>query len=275
VKPTSTIKAYFLPIATGLIGGLVIGAGWVLAGALTSDRLRRRDEVALALAAPVRFSVGRLHRPWWWLLGRRARQRDVAALVDGLSLMIDADARQSRLAVATVDDTLDAAVVLMRLARRCADRGLNVCAVDLSPDGQLEPLGAEARGPEPRADRGHVDLVRRRGVTRLAPGQAGGWSEKVSRPEAAGKRAQVVLTLVRVDAGTTLDSLTSWSHDAVLFVATGGSSAERLRTVSEQFRASDVRLRFAVLVGADATDVSSGRETPARTDGGAGRGTAS
>ncbi len=94
-------------------------------------------------------------------------------------------------------------------------------------------------------------------------------------PEAAGKRAQVVLTLVRVDAGTTLDSLTSWSHDAVLFVATGGSSAERLRTVSEQFRASGVNLRFAVLVGADATDVSSGRETPARIDGGAGRGTAS
>ena len=275
VTPTSVIKAYFLPVVTGLIGGLALGAGWVLIGALTSDRLRRRDEVALALAAPVRFSVGRLHRPWWWLLGRRARQRDVTALVDGLSLMIDAEARQSRLALATVDDNLDAAVVLMRLARRCADRGLNVCAVDLSPDGQLEPLGAEARGPEPLADRGHVDLVRRRGVTRLAPGQAGGWSEKMSRPEAAGKRAQVVLTLVRVDAGTTLDSLTGWSHDAVLFVATGGSSAERLRTVSEQFRSSGVNLRFAVLVDTDATDVSSGREPPARIDGGAGRGTAS
>ena len=143
------------------------------------------------------------------------------------------------------------------------------------PGGPLEPLGAEARGPEPLADRGHVDLARRGGVTRLAPGQAGGWSEKLSRPEAAGKRAQVVLTLVRVDAGTTLDSLTSWSHDAVLFVATGGSSAERLRTVSEQFRASGVTLRFAVLVDTDATDVSSGREPPARIDGGAGRGTAS
>ena len=91
VTPTSTIKAYFLPIVTGLIGGLALGAGWVLIGALTSDRLRRRDEVALALAAPVRFSVGRLHRPWWWLLGRQARQRDVAALVDGLSLMIAAE----------------------------------------------------------------------------------------------------------------------------------------------------------------------------------------
>ena len=89
------------------------------------------------------------------------------------------------------------------------------------------------------------------------------------------KRAQVVLTLVRVDAGTTLDSLTTWSHDAVLFVATGGSSAERLRTVSEQFRASDVRLRFAVLVGADATDVSWGARRPPRIDRESGRGTAS
>lgn len=276
VQPRSMMAAYILPIATGLIGGLVVGAGWVLAAALTSDRLRRRDEVALALAAPVRFSVRRLHRPAWWLLGRQARQRDLAAVVDGLSRLIEVSRGPTRLAIATVDDTKDAAVVLMRLARRCADRGLNVCAVDLSRDGQLEPLVAEARHPEALPDRGHVDLVRRGGVTRLATGQPGDWSEKLSRSQnAVGKRAQVVLTLARVDAGSTLDSLAVWSDDAVLLVATGGSSAERLRTVSEQFRASGVNLRFAVLTGADATDVSSGRETPARADGGVGRGTAS
>jgi len=46
--------------AAGLFASLAAGFGVVIVGAATSNRLRRRDEVALTLGFPVRLSVGKL-----------------------------------------------------------------------------------------------------------------------------------------------------------------------------------------------------------------------
>ena len=64
-------------VAIGLIMGLAVGLGIVIIRALVSDRLRRRDDVAYALDAPVKLSVRTLgaHRrlaPW---PGRAAKRR--------------------------------------------------------------------------------------------------------------------------------------------------------------------------------------------------------
>jgi capsular polysaccharide biosynthesis protein len=98
----SAKKAMVLDVGSGLIGGAALGVGFVLFRALTSDRLRRRQDVALALGAPVRFSVAspgpperRLKRlrerlrarvPWRGAAARRGawRGRDLEALVYGL-----------------------------------------------------------------------------------------------------------------------------------------------------------------------------------------------
>jgi capsular polysaccharide biosynthesis protein len=61
--PHSTLKAAILNVGAGVIAGSAIGMGIVLFRALTSDRLRRRQEVALALGAPVRLSVGHVGPP--------------------------------------------------------------------------------------------------------------------------------------------------------------------------------------------------------------------
>ena len=60
----SRLKGAVLYVAGGLVGGLAVGLGLVIVLALTTDRLRRRDDVADALGAPVRLSVGavRKHR---------------------------------------------------------------------------------------------------------------------------------------------------------------------------------------------------------------------
>ena len=58
--PYSHIKGPMLYFAGGLVGGLALGVGGVVLGALLSRRLRRRDDVAAALGAPVRLSVGPL-----------------------------------------------------------------------------------------------------------------------------------------------------------------------------------------------------------------------
>ena len=63
-SPHSRLKPLVLYAAIGLIVGLVLGMAIVVIRALVSDRLRRRDDVAQALGAPVKLSVGtvRLNR---------------------------------------------------------------------------------------------------------------------------------------------------------------------------------------------------------------------
>ena len=70
----SRLKPLVLDAAVGLVVGLVLGMGIVVVRALVSDRLRRRDDVAQALGAPVKLSVGavRLNR---WLPGRAGYRR--------------------------------------------------------------------------------------------------------------------------------------------------------------------------------------------------------
>ena len=61
----------------GLIGGLGLGVGIVVVGAVLTDRLRRRDEIAIAVGAPVELSIGRYRRPRFlrkWRLDRRVRR---------------------------------------------------------------------------------------------------------------------------------------------------------------------------------------------------------
>jgi len=61
------------PLVGGILG-LVLGLGLVTVRALISDRLRRRDDIARALGAPVRLSVGRVHLSRW----RPSRRRPTA-----------------------------------------------------------------------------------------------------------------------------------------------------------------------------------------------------
>ncbi|MBO0820983.1 MAG: hypothetical protein J2P26_09060, partial [Nocardiopsaceae bacterium] len=56
--PHSQLKFVLYYMVTGLFGGLVLGIVVVLIRELVSDRLRRRDDVADALGAPVKLSVG-------------------------------------------------------------------------------------------------------------------------------------------------------------------------------------------------------------------------
>ncbi|MGN6752857.1 MAG: hypothetical protein ACTHJJ_09920 [Intrasporangium sp.] len=88
---SSVKRALALAGASGLIGGGALGIGFVLFRALVSDRLRRRQDVSLALAAPVRFSVRsqgpREGASWTRLSPRRRgplRCRDLETLVLGL-----------------------------------------------------------------------------------------------------------------------------------------------------------------------------------------------
>jgi len=59
-SPPSKKRRLALYGGGGLLGGMVIGLAIVVIGAVTSERLRRRDDVSRALGAPVRLSVGKV-----------------------------------------------------------------------------------------------------------------------------------------------------------------------------------------------------------------------
>ena len=135
IPPHSRLKHLLLYAVIGLIAGLAVGLGIVVVRALISERLYRRDDVARALGAPVKLSVGtvRLRR---WLPGRRgleaARLANVRRVVGYLRSAVPTRSRDAAaLAVVPVDDPRVAALSLVALAVSCAQDGKQVVLADL------------------------------------------------------------------------------------------------------------------------------------------------
>ena len=156
--PHSRFKGPVLYAVAGLVGGLLVGLVIVVIMALVSDRLRRRDDVARALGAPVGLSVGPL-RP-----GGRLRRRGLAAARGQdfqrvVSYLQDAagtarggveaaeDADGAALAVIGVDNEPVTALAATALAVSCARDGRKVLLADLCPGRPAARLlGAKAPG---------------------------------------------------------------------------------------------------------------------------------
>jgi hypothetical protein len=173
-KPAAGRRQLVLYSGSGAILGGAVAVGTILFVNLTSDRLRRRRDVALALGVPVRVGVGaiptgRLGRleaatkariaslfrghPVRWTERRRSRNLD--ALVRGLESALPARIasperhrdpdrpRSSRrsgpttLGVAAIDRGEATAAVIRTLGLRVSTRGVPVLLVDLSASGAL------------------------------------------------------------------------------------------------------------------------------------------
>lgn len=271
--PQSGLKRAVINTMAGLIGGLAVGIGLVLFQALTSGRLRRRDEVALALAAPVRFSAGHIsgRRAWWRRTGSRSSpEHGLEVLAQGLESALSAPkGRQARLSLVAVDDAPDAVLVTARLAAHLAGAGKSVFLVDLSESGRLEAAVTKALDREQQGPRQVEPVVfRPEGPPAFALGPVGAapnLQTELSKGDpmrTTWNGADVVLTLAEVDPAVGVDHLTSWVDRVVLLVAAGRSSAERLRTAGELVRTAGLELVFAMMVDADRTDESSGRRDP-------------
>lgn len=283
VRPSAK-KAMALDVGSGLLGGAALGIGLVLFRALTSERLRRRQEVAVALGAPVRFSItspGPLDRRWGRarqrLRGRAPwRRRELDALVYGLESAIVPRGLTSELAkpdvtpapwaasvaVAAVGSNARvAAAVIAAAASHLRVFGLTVFLVDLSAAGALVRY-------VPRADAAHV--FRPTGVPGLAVGPRGAHGPVSDLPlghplREAWDAAEVVIALVEVDPGIEVENLRSWVDQVIPLVTAGRCTAELLETTAELIRAADLILPFAMMVGVDETDESLGLGDPLAT----------
>ena len=123
----------FYPLG-GLFVGLVLGLGGVIVGALVSDHLRRRDDVAHALGVPVDLSVGRIRTARWLPARLRmtaARGRDLRRIIAYLRRAVQAGAPDAALAAVCVDNARAVALPLVSLAVACAHDGQRVVVADL------------------------------------------------------------------------------------------------------------------------------------------------
>ena len=260
----SRLKPLLRDAAEGLVGGLAVGVAIVVIQALVTERLRRRDDVAQAIGAPVKLSVRAARRQPW---RRRAADGDIERVAAYLGRSVPGSSRgAAALAVVPVDDLRIAALSVVSLATSLAKQGKQVVVADLcsgAPAAQI--LGSASPGV--RAVRagaaGLVVAVPEPGVVAPAgpldhgavPAQRTTFTEAVITACAP---ADLLLTLTTLDPALGGEHLATWATDAVAVVTAGESSSTKIHAVGEMVRLSGARLNSAVLLGADAADESLG-----------------
>lgn len=277
--PTSRAKYALIYPLTGLILGLCLGMGIVAVGALTSDRLRLRKDIAGALGTNVMVSVGRV-RLSNWLLARRdlavARRAELQRIVAHLRSSVQPSTRgAATLAVVPVDDMRIAAISLVSLAISYAQQGKQVILADLCSS---TPAGSLLNTTTPGVHEVTVQGVR---LTVAIPDDSDTvpvgplhWPASTGFPAspsadretsilteqvtAAYASADLLLTLVALDPLLGSDHLATWATAAVATVTAGRSSATKIHSVGEMIRLAGTSLTSAVLIGADKPDESLG-----------------
>jgi capsular polysaccharide biosynthesis protein len=254
---------------TGLIPGLVLGMGFVVVRELVSDRLRRRDDVAHALGAPVRLSVGTVRLGG--LLGRRglaaAESDGIRRIVAHLREVVPGNSKRvATLAVVAVDWADVAALSAVSLAVSVAAEGKRVVLADLCSSAPAAALAGVkergvVRGVTVKGAQLVVAVPGRDGVAPVGPlrrGPAAAGQRPSRELMAACESADFLLTLARLDPSVGGDHLATWASDVVVMVTAGQASWTKIHAVGEMIRLAGMRLASAVLVGADKTDESLG-----------------
>jgi capsular polysaccharide biosynthesis protein len=265
--PRSRVKGPALYFVGGLFGGLVIGISGVIIAALTSRRLRRRDDVATALGAPVRLSVGPLRSPRWRLRKAAKRDVDMRRVVAYLRRVVPGSSRgPAGLAVVAIDDAPVVAHAVASLASSCAAEGKRVVVADLSSGAHLAHLlGVSDPGIHPVRQKGAdlmVVLPEAEDVAPTGPMPSGASPAVPGQADAAlltaCSSADLLLTLATLDPAFGGDHMGTWATNTVAVVTAGESTAEKIHSVGEMLRLAGTRLDSVVLIGADKSDESLG-----------------
>lgn len=275
--PRSRLRVPALYGFAGLVVGVTVGILYVMVGALMTDRLRRRDDVARALGAPVRLSVGPIRLP-----GRRpgrrglavTRTRDVQRVATQMRALVpkQTSGRAATLAVIAVGSPRLAAIPVLAVAIAHARAGFQIVLADLSAGAAAARiLGVTGPGVRIVTAEGQQfalvvpgpgDLTPE-GPLRPAPSRSRSRQDYAARPLAAAyQSADLLLTLVTLDPGVGADYLTTWATDAVAVVTSGESSATRIHAAGEMMRQAQLPVSAAFLLGADRNDLSVGQSEP-------------
>ena len=254
-------------VGAALLAGLVIGMAIVVVRALITDRLRRRDDIAEALGAPVGLSVSSL-RPRRWLPGRAAAGGHEAERLTAYlrKAMLASSQGSAALAVVAVENASSVAGPLVSLAASYARDGKRVVLADISADAAAARfLGAKASGVHTVTAQGAqlvVVVADQDDVVPVGPRHHSSRLAPLAQPDnaivSACDSAEVLLSLVTLDPAVGGEHLATWASDVVVVVTAGQSSAMRIRAVGEMVRLAGADSVSAVVIGADKDDESLG-----------------
>jgi capsular polysaccharide biosynthesis protein len=265
----SVAKNMALYALGGLLGGLAIGMVIIIIGAITTDRLRRRDDIAYAFGAPVGLSVGSLRSGRLPKMRRRAatRDREMERVVEYLRNAVPRRSRDTAtLAVVAVDDAPAAAQAVVALAISSSKQRMRILVADLSA-GTLaaRQLGVDTPGISTVTPAGVPIVVVVPSAEEIAPigplrldSTAAGHAQAGDRLAEACAHADLVLSLVTLNPAFGSNHLATWATDAVAVVTAGQSTATRIRAVGEMIKLAGTRLHSVVVVDADRSDESLG-----------------
>jgi capsular polysaccharide biosynthesis protein len=268
----SKLKYIAYDIVSAVFAGLVLGMAIVVVRALISDRLRRRDDIALALGAPVKLSVGPVRKDVlpFGAAGRAVSDRNLRRIATYLRQSAQGSSKggPSTVAVVPVDNAEMTVRAVALMAKKAATDGLRVLVADLTPGAQAaRALGAKGIGMVPvRANNCEMvvmipdpdDLVPL-GYRRVADSTV-----LESGPDKAllnaCRSADLVVTVIELDPATGGEHLATWATSAVAVVTAGRTHGQKAYAVGEMLRLSGVDVVSAVLVDADKEDDSLGTD---------------
>jgi len=266
IRVNSRTKTALTYLGGGVFGGVVLGIAIAGIGAVVSTRLRRRDDVAAALGAPVKISVTASEAGDSFSVGKRGRGRrdsDSRRLVRYIHDSVPVGSRSpASLAIVAVDNAKIVGPLVMDTAADLAQDGRRVVVADLT--GGAVVSGSEASEPGV-----HMIDVHGRRIALIVPDSGdiapvGPVSRNAhsdgARSEAAAAYAvaDVMLTVTTLDPAVGADHLRTWAGDAVAVITAGLSSEMRITAVGEMTRNAGLQLRSAALLGADPSDESLG-----------------
>ncbi|MGA3219919.1 MAG: hypothetical protein ACLPXU_00260 [Acidimicrobiales bacterium] len=265
--PHSAVKRLVVDGASGLVAGLALGIGLVAAQTIISDRIRRREEFAAALGAPVALSVGRIGRPRWMRV-RRLRRRlkrpnqSVRRLARHVRSELAAAPGCQGLAVVSIDSIEASVLAVAESARVLGAEGKRVIVVDLSPGGLL---GRVLNLKQPGTRETSIAGTKLPAVVIVPPDddQAGAATPAKLDPSSLGPTGtwpstQFMLVLADLDPAVGAHYLSDWVAEAVVVGTTGRSSASKVRANAEMLEVAGVTVASAMLVAADRNDESVG-----------------
>jgi capsular polysaccharide biosynthesis protein len=266
----SKLKNLLIYAVTGLLVGLAVGVGLVVVRTITSDRLRRRDDVSHALGSPVKLSVGpvALSR---WRPGRHGLAALGTAAIQRITWYLRAaEPRTIRgaaaLAIIPVDDDDVAALSAVSLAVSRAKEGRRVVVADLASGAPVATLlHANTPGVRSIGVNGVQLALAVPDRDDLAP--AGPVGQATADAAHSGFTAAVrnicdsadlLVTVATLDPSVGAEHIATWATSAVAVVTAGRSSWAKIHAAGEMMRLAGLPLASAVLVGADRTDESLG-----------------
>jgi hypothetical protein len=239
----------------------VVGLAIVVIGAVTSSKLRRRDDIAAVLGAPVKMSITTSG------IGKRAggrRQGDDVKRVIGYlrSVLHGGSRRPVSLGIVAVDNARDVASLVVALIASLAEDRNRVAVADLADGVLAGQLGVEEAGTR-MAKAGGADvaviLPDRDGELAIGPLRKGTPEGSAQNAIAAAySGCDVFVTLATLDPSLGGDYLATWANQVVVVVTAGESSAIKVQSMGEMVRFAGAHLTGAVLLGADKDDESLG-----------------